>query len=177
LEQGETYYLKIWSDTGLFSFELYLNSVLPDYEILPSIDYYCAADNSGLPDACFTLQAEGGRSALAWLPDMDDFNQSLNHRAKALFGESFSNTKNDQGMTMAYSSYAPRSCFDAGNFVDIFTNLLESFIITLNLEDVGSNNFCRIRVNGAVNFNVIAGPIEVNNGDLRDGLFHDLDFI
>ncbi len=178
LEQDETYYLKIWSDTGLSTFDLYLNSVLPDYEILPSIDYYCAADNNGLPDACFTFQAEGGGSALAWLPEMVDFNQSLNHRAEVLFGEPFSNTKNDQGMTMVYSNYAPTSCFDAGNFEDIFTtNLLESFIIELNLEDVGTNNFCRISVNGAVGLNIIAGPVEVNNGDLRDGLFHDLDFI
>ena len=178
LEQGETYYLKIWSDTGLSSFDLFLNSVLPDYEILPSIDYYCAADNSGLPDACFTFQAEGGGSALAWLPDMVDFNQSLNHRAEVLFGEPFSNTKNDKGMTMVYSNYAPTSCFDAGNFEDIFTtNLLESFIIELNLDDVGSNNFCRVSVNGAVGLNVIAEPVEVNNGDLRDGEFHNLDFI
>ena len=176
LEQGATYYLKIWSDTGLSSFDLYLNSVLPDYEILPSIDFYCAADV--LPDACFTFQAEGGGSALAWLPEMVDFSQSLNHRAEVLFGEAFSNTTNDQGMTMAYSNFAPTSCFDAGSFEDVFTtNLTESFIIELNLEDVGTNNFCRISVNGAVGLNIIAGPVEVNNGDLRDGLLHDLDFI
>ncbi len=178
LEQGGTYYLKIWSDTGLSSFDLYLNSVLPDFEILPSIDYYCAADDSGLPDACFTFQAEGGGSALAWLPDMVNFSQSLNHRAEVLFGEPFSNTVNDQGLTMAYSNFAPTSCFDAGSFEDVFTtNLTESFIIELNLEDVGTNNFCRISVNGAVGLNVIAGPVDVNNGDLRDGLSHDLDFI
>lgn len=172
LMPGETYYLRVWSETNTNGdFQIYI------VETNTLINNYIPFQDATIDGLCVTLTTEGPyQNGCAWYQDIIDFTQPFSHSINMFFGN---NDSGADGICLVYQSNGPSICGSAGGGMGA-EGMPNSAIFefdTYQNQSVSDpfEDHTAFNVNGNLDHQAnIQGPVTL--GNIEDGAYHEVTF-